>query len=307
DQDVPALVEYAAARNVGIHLWYNSGGPHTVINATPRDRMLDPEVRRDELRRIAAWGVRGIKVDFFQSDKQDRIQQYLDILNDARDARLLVNFHGATLPRGWQRTYPNLMSMEAVHGAEFYQVRYGPDAIHNVRLAYTRNIVGSMDYTPLTFAAAFQQLAISYGHQLALAVVFESGIQHFAERADGDPTLGFRKLLADAPFVKDFLREVPVAWDETRLLDGAPESHIVLARRRGEHWYVGALNGLEAPVVVDVPLDFLDAGTYAMRLIRSGAELDQLEEQVGESEAGGRLQVELRAKDGFVAVLEPAR
>jgi len=302
DDDVLALIDYANDAGVGLHLWYNSGGPHNqIMTETPRDKMHVAAARRAELARIASWGVRGIKVDFFQSEKQVHIAQYLDILDDAAREGLLVNFHGCTLPRGWQRTYPNLMTMEGVRGAENYKFFDGPDAIDNVRLAFTRNVVGSMDYTPVTFADGLEKTGLSYAHQVALAVVFESGLQHFADRADGTPGEGFAAVFAAAPFVRDFFAAVPAVWDETLLLSGSPDSHIVVARRSGEDWYISGLNGLPTPISIDVSLADLGGSPSAVRLIRSGAQLDQL--VLEEHTAADRLSLEMAGSDGFVALL----
>lgn len=302
DDDIVDLIQYADAAGVGIHLWYNSGGPHNrVLSETPRDRMLVAATRQAELARIASWGARGIKVDFFQSEKQVQIAQYLDILEDAARERLQVNFHGSTLPRGWQRTYPNLMSMEGVRGAENYKFFDGPDGIDNVRLALTRNVVGSMDYTPVTFVDALGKTGLTYAHQVALAVVFESGVQHFADQADGDPAHGFAAVFAAAPFARDFFAAVPAAWDETHLLSGSPDSHVVVARRSGDEWYVAGLNGLTEPISIDVPLAVTGDQPREMRLIRAGDRPDALVEEVGP--APQRLAITLLAADGFAARL----
>jgi len=305
ETEVPALVDYVGERGVGVLLWYNSGGPHNNVTASPRDRMHDAEVRRAELDRIAGWGVRGIKVDFFVSDKQDRITQYLEILDAAAERELMVNFHGCTLPRGWQRSHPNLMTMEAVAGGENYRTGGGPDALHNVRLAFTRNVVGSMDYTPMTFEAALNNVGIPYAHQLALAVIFESGWQHLADRADSDVTEGFRAVFAAFPFVDDFLSSVPTAWDDTRFLAGDPDSLVALARRKGDEWYLAAINGLDRSRELTLALGFLDSGSYGYRLIHSGAAPDALVEDQGSVTAADSLTVTLDPRDGFGARLSP--
>jgi alpha-glucosidase len=271
DTVVPALIEEAAAEGVGIFLWYNSGGEHNLNPGTPRDQMGDPELRDEAMAKISGWGAAGIKVDFFESDKQDRIQQYLGIAADAAAHELMVNFHGATLPRGWSRTYPNIVTHEAVHGAEYYETPIeGPRPIDNVRFAFTRNVVGPMDYTPLTFAAAQEEVGTSYAHQLALAVVFESGVQHFADRGDANPELGFRKLFADYPFTREVLMDVPAAWEETLLLEGHPDSHIVLARRSGTTWYVGAINGTDSTLSIGLEPSFLAEEEYELTAIIDG-------------------------------------
>ncbi len=308
EEVMPELVAEAAAQGVGVLLWYNSGGDHTFNHATPRDRMLDPEVRRAEMDLLETWGVAGIKVDFFESDKQDRIRQYLEILRDAAPRRLLVNFHGATLPRGWQRTYPHLMSHEAVRGAEYFRVLEGvprPGADEDVLYVFLRNVVGSMDYTPVAFADALREADLPYVHSLAQAVLFESGIQHFADTADADPDTGYRAVFRDAPFVREILSELPVVWDETLLLEGHPESHAILARRHGERWYVAGIAGADDEVETSIPLSFLDQGTYRLQLVTQGDEPPVMESEVRSVGAEEALEVRLAPRDGVFALLEP--
>jgi hypothetical protein len=146
--NIEDLVKYANSKNIGLSFWYNSGGPHNIVTEQPRDIMNDPSKRKEELKKLHDWGVKAIKVDFFQSDKQDIMKLYLDILKDAASQQIMVVFHGCTLPRGWSRTYPNLVSMEAVKGAEQYgwdSVFARQDAMLNTILAFTRNVVGRMD------------------------------------------------------------------------------------------------------------------------------------------------------------------
>jgi hypothetical protein len=307
EEKVEELVRYARDRGVGVLLWYNSGGPHNwMITETPRGRMHESAMRRAEFQTLSNWGVKGIKVDFFHSDKQDRIQQYLDILADARDFHLLVSFHGCTIPRGWERPYPNLMTMEAVMGAEQYKWGTGPSALDNVRLVFTRNVVGSMDYTPVTFEAAYRRRRMSYAHQLALSVLFESGWQCLADRADSDPEQGYRRIFRSYPYVEDFLRAVPVAWDETRFLAGTPDSHVVLARRHGEDWYVAGINGQErAGRPVSVPLRFLGPGLYDTWLIKGGATAQGFELESSQTTAEDALTHTMDPRDGFVVRLTP--
>ena len=304
---MPQLADYARARGVGILLWYNSGGPHNTMSAaTPRDRMHQPGVRRAELEKIAGWGVRGIKVDFFASDKQDRIGQYLGILRDAADNRLMVNFHGCTLPRGWQRTWPNLMSHEAVYGAENYNISDGPSSLHNVRLVFNRNVVGSMDYTPVNFKAALDARGITYAHQLALAVVFESGLVHFADRADSEEGAGYRKVFGVYPRVAAFLSEVPVAWDETRYVAGDPDTLAVLARRKAMTWYIAGISGpLEETANISLPLGELCLGSGRdYTLFESGQAADELDIVEGQADTGKDFNLSLGPRDGFVMVID---
>ena len=308
EQEVQNLVAEAEAVGVKLLLWYNSGGPHTTSPAeTPLNRMLDP-VRRDEMEKISDWGIAGIKVDFFNSDKQDRINQYIGILEDAADFELLVNFHGSTVPRGWQRTYPHLVTVEAVNGAEnnkFAGVGNAPTAIMNVQHALLRNAVGSMDYTPVVFASALATTGLPYAHSLALAVLFESGIQHFADRADSVPTAGYRAVFQAYPFVGDFLSTVPVAWDETRLVQGDIDSHVILARRRGADWYLAGIHAAEQSTDYTFALNFLNEGTYEISWITQGEDSDSFRVTVETVEAGASVTVNVPASGGFVATLTP--
>jgi alpha-glucosidase len=261
------LVRYANRKNVGVWLWYNSGGRHNKVMEHPRDIMSDSLRRNEEMKKIASWGVRGIKVDFFQSDKQWMIQHYIDILKDAEANHLMVNFHGCTIPRGWTRTYPHLLSMESVKGAESYI--FSDDfpqraPLHNVHLAFSRNIVGPMDYTPVTFSDNSFPHQTSWGHELALSVVFESGVVHFADHYSVYKNL--------APKVKELLASIPVVWDESTLLAGHPSSHIVVARRFGSDWYVAAINGTTNEISIGIDFGFLDHRTYDALVYEDSAE-----------------------------------
>jgi alpha-glucosidase len=200
--------------------------------------MWNADARRAEMARLQRWGVKGIKVDFFQSDKQHIIAQYLDILRDAAEFQLMVNFHGCTIPRGWERTYPHLLTMEAVKGAEAYSFdqSYPVNApAQNTIFAATRNVIGPMDYTPVTFSDNTYPHITTNPHELALGVIFESGAQHLADRVEA---------YFEAPeAVRNFLRDLPVAWDETRFVRGEPGKEFIIARRRGDIWYVAGING----------------------------------------------------------------
>jgi len=234
------LLDYAGRKNVRLLFWYNSGGRHNFITEQPRNRITEREKRRAEFAKLQALGVAGIKVDFFQSDKQDIIRLYQEILADAADFELLVNFHGSTIPRGWRRTWPNLISMEAVRGAEFYtfqkETDYDDEAPRqNAILPFARNIIGPTDYTPGYFSEPLAGRKTTSAHEAALLVMFETGIQHI-----GDSAESLLNLPAD---YRDYLRHLPTAWDETRLLAGYPGEHAVIARRSGESWYIAGING----------------------------------------------------------------
>jgi len=271
-----SLVDHGRTQDVGVCIWYNSGGKHTWARMVdPVDLMHERDIRRKEMAKIHEIGIAGIKVDFFGGDKQDRMQQYLGILDDALDYELMINFHGCTIPRGWERRYPNLVTMEAVRGAEAYPKNtksVKPTAIHNVRLTMTRNVVGSMDFTPVMFngrCVTDQPESQDYSFTLATAIAFESALAHYPDYADKDKG-GYRKVYADYPEVGELLRNIPTTWDETRLLSGDMDSHCLWARRKGSTWYVGGLNGkTDAAQELSVPCSFLGKGSYDMVRIES--------------------------------------
>ncbi len=262
------LAEYAAEKGIELSIWYNSGGPHSrVMDALPRDLMHIPEVRRAEMKRIREMGIRGIKVDFFQGDKQGTIQYYIDIIKDAADNELWVNTHGCTIPRGWDRTFPNLITMEAVRGAELYSWHMYPEQAvwQNTILPFTRNVLGSMDYTPVTFSDYTPEIKhiTTNAHELALSVIFESGVQHFADRAES-----YR---AQPKPVIDFLKNVPVVWDDTYFIDGYPGEFVIMARERESVFYVAGINGTMNKKSVSFKMPFLDNNTsYKVEIIKDG-------------------------------------
>jgi hypothetical protein len=301
------LVQYAAAQDIRVFVWYNSGGSHNTIPLGPRDLLDTPAQMQAEFAQLAQWGVAGVKIDFFRSDKQARIAQYRALLEAAAQHNLLVNFHGSTVPRGWHREFPNLVTSEAVLGAEYYKWLAGPTAMDNVRLVFTRNVVGSMDYTPLTFDAALTQQGISHAHQLALAGLFESALQVFADQADSDGQAGYRALFTGASYVADYLAELPTTWDETLLLEGSPDSHAVIARRSGERWYVSGINGEATARTVSVVLGDFANNFYSAQLIEQGATPDALVNTLSDLNFTSTLNVTLAPRGGFVLVLKPKK
>jgi len=229
------------------------------------------------------------------------IKYYLDILKDAADFQMMVYFHGCIVPRGWSRTYPNLMTMEAVRGAEWYN--NGPDftmtaPVHNTILPFTRNVVGPMDYTPVTFTNSQYPHVTSYGHELALSVLFESGIQHFADRPEGYDEL------PDA--AKTFLKEVPNAWDDTKLLDGYPGKDVMIARRKGNAWYIGGINGELREKKKTIKFDFLPDGIrYKLILIADGKHDKAFDTRYLVVDKSSSVDVRLLRRGGFAASLKP--
>jgi len=293
--------KYALSKGVRPLIWYNSGGPHTYVMATPRDRMLTHENREMEFRKLRDLGFAGVKVDFFESEKQDMIRYYLGILADAAAAQMMVYFHGCLVPRGWSRTYPNLMTCEAVRGAEWYN--NGPDftltaPAHNCMLPFTRNVVGPMDYTPVTFTNSQFPHVTSYGHELALSVVFESGLQHFADRPEGYDGL--------PNAARQFLMTVPNAWDDTKLLGGYPGQDVVMARRKGDGWWLGGINGTLREKTETLRFDFLPAGIkYRLTLIADGEHDRALATSYQVVDSSSESKVKMLRRGGFAAMLVP--
>ncbi|MEQ8552560.1 MAG: glycoside hydrolase family 97 catalytic domain-containing protein [Cyclobacteriaceae bacterium] len=299
--DLDDALAYIHSKGVRPLIWYNSGGDHTWVQATPKDRMLTHENRVEEFKMLNEKGIVGVKVDFFESEKQDMINYYLDILEDAADYEIMVYFHGCLVPRGWQRTYPHLMTYEGVRGAEWYN--NVPDftyeaPVHNTILPFTRNVVGSMDYTPVTFTNSQHPHITSYGHEMALGVLFESALQHMADRPDGYKSLPFE--------AQAFLRDIPTAWDDTKLVAGYPGQEVVMARRKGNAWYIGGINGEDKSKQQTLPLDFLSAETkYKLTLIADGAHDNKLSTSYEIVDNTSVLEVQMLRRGGFVVSLIP--
>jgi alpha-glucosidase len=296
-------LKYIHSKGVTPLIWYNSGGDHTWVPSTPKDRMLTHEARTEEFAKLKKLGIAGVKVDFFESEKQDMIKYYLDIVEDAAAHEMMVYFHGCLVPRGWARTYPNLMTYEGVKGAEWYNniPTFTMEAPrHNTILPFTRNVVGSMDYTPVTFTNSQHPHITSYGHELALSIVFESALQHMADRPQG-----YQELSDPA---KDLLREVPTAWDDTKFIDGYPGSDITIARRKNDRWYIGGISGEFREKKKSLRFDFLPEGTkYKLTLISDGIHDKTLAVQHSVVDRSSVVDVRMLRRGGFAAILKPVR
>ena len=245
-------VAYANAKGVKPLIWYNSSIGWINGAPGPKFRLNKPEDREKEFAWCEKIGVAGVKIDFFSGDTQQNMDYCIDLLESAARHHLLVNFHGAPIPRGWQRTWPNLMSTEGVYGAEWYNnVPHFTKkaAAHNATLPFTRNVIGPMDYTPCAFSDSQHPHITSHAHELALTVLFESGLQHLADRPES--------FLAQPAMVQYFLGHLPSVWDETRLVSGNPADHAVIARRSGATWYVAGINGTDAEKTVALNLSFI--------------------------------------------------
>jgi alpha-glucosidase len=282
--DVPGIADYAAKLGVRVMVW------------TAWKALRDPERREQLFARWASWGVAGVKVDFLLSDSAARMAIYDDIARTAARHRLTVVFHGSTVPRGIQRTWPNVLTMEAVRGTEHEMPGLGGETVdprHEVNLVFTRNAIGSMDYTPVTFTAPNR--ATTEAHRLALAVAFESGLQHLADSPEA---------YAQRGQATQVLRDVPTAWDDTRLLAGAPDRDATIARRAGDAWWIGSISATGARTET-VPLSFLSPGRmYRLHLVRDdGHGALAVEDRTVTS--ADELTVAVDRNGGFVARLTP--
>ena len=259
---IAELARYGKEKGVSLFLWYNSNGYWNDAPQTPIGKMNTAIERRREMAWMQRAGIRGIKVDFFGGDKQPMLQLYEDILSDANDFGLLVIFHGCTLPRGWERMYPNYAASEAVLASEnlhFSQDFCNKEAFNACIHPFIRNTVGSMDFGGSTlnkFYGADNQHGsrrmTSDVFALSTAVLFQSAVQHFALAPNN---------LDDAPqWAIDFMKEVPTTWDEVKFLDGYPGKYVVLARRHGDKWYVVGVNADSQPYTATLSLPFIDAG-----------------------------------------------
>ncbi|MNQ54352.1 Retaining alpha-galactosidase precursor [compost metagenome] len=262
---IAELAKYGAGKGVGLYLWYNSNGYWNDAPQSPRGKMDNSIIRRKEMAWMKSIGVKGIKVDFFGGDKQVTMKLYEDILTDANDFGLMVIFHGCTLPRGWERMYPNYAASEAVLASEnlhFGQASCDNEATNASIHTFIRNTVGSMDFGGSALNKFYNSGNIpnkgskrvtSDVFALATAVLFQSGVQHFALAPNN---------LTDAPiWAIDFMKEVPTIWDELRFLEGYPGKYVVFARRKGTKWYIAGINAQKETLKIKLKLPMLASGT----------------------------------------------
>ncbi|MDT0478912.1 glycoside hydrolase family 97 protein [Streptomyces doebereineriae] len=274
---MPELVDYARAKGVGIIVWIHQ-------------RDLDtPEERAQWLPTLEKWGVKGVKIDFMNSEAQPMLQWYDAILKETATHHLMIDFHGSTIPKGIQRTWPQVMTLEGVAGEE----KRTNTAAHLTTLPFTRNVIGSMDFTP----GAFQRVGLrpnSDAAEVGLSVVYESGLQMFA---------GTPESYEARPLARAYFDQVPAAWEDTRLLAGEPGQEAVLARRSGERWFLGGVYAGAARTAA-VPLA-LGPGRWLMETIRDGADGLVQDRQV--LRGGDTLSVDVVANGGFAALACPWR
>lgn len=289
-------MNYCKEKKVTPLIWYNSSTAW--CNPTPLYRLNTPEAREKEFKWLKEIGIQGVKIDFFGGDSITTMNYYIDLLEDAAKHKLLINFHGAAIPRGWQRTYPNLMSVEAVYGAEWYNNKptlTANAAWHNCTLPFTRNVIGPMDYTPCTFTDSQHPHITTDAHELALLVTFESALQHLADRPEG-----YRQQPVE---VQNFIKHLPVAWEDTHLLSGYPAESVVIARKSKDGWYISGLNGTESAKTLDVNMDFIQASIQSIQLFSDSTDGKQMKIENLSSD-NKELNIECQPRGGFVVCVK---
>jgi hypothetical protein len=253
------LVSYARSKNVDVFLWYNSNGTVNDAPQGPRNGMNTSVARKKEMSWLKEIGVKGLKVDFFGGDKQETMRLYEDILSDANEYGLMIIFHGATLPRGWERMYPNYVGSEAVLASEMLVFSEGirnAEAYNATMHPFIRNTVGSMEFGGVILNKYLtksnegrNKRVTTDAFQLATAVLFQNPVQMFALTPNN---------LTDVPsFEIDFMKNVPTTWDETLYIDGYPGKYCVIARRHGNQWYVAGANATKEVLKLKVSLPML--------------------------------------------------
>lgn len=299
--NIEDIARYATSKGIKPLMWYNSSTNWIGETApTPLYRLNKKEDRQKEFAWLNSIGVKGVKIDFFPGDMASIMDLCIDILEDAADYKLLVNFHGATVPRGWQRTYPNLMSIEGVYGAEWYN--NGPTlteraAEHNATLPFTRNVIGPMDYTPGTFSNSQHPHITTYAHELALTALFESGIQHMPDKPESYYSLPEK--------VQEFLSKLPAAWDDTKLLSGYPGNEVVIAREKDGKWYIAGINGTKEKRDISFTLERLGLkGSCKCSIIKDGNNDKDFSISEVSINTKGTVNISCLPMGGFVIVTE---
>ena len=301
--NIEDAINHARQKGVRPLIWYNSSTAWINGAPGPKFRINTPEKREKEFTWLEKSGVAGVKIDFFDGDTQPTMAYCIAILKCAARHHLLVNFHGATIPRGWQRTFPNLLSTEGVYGEEWYNnlpVLTNKAACHNATLPFTRNVIGPMDYTPCAFSDSQHPHITSNAHELALTVLFESGLQHLADKPESYYT--------QPAEVQHFFGKIPVAWDDTRFIAGYPGRYVIIARRKGETWYIAGINGTDKGLRTNLNLK-------GLRLPSTPLYIESFEDNTCKKDpwkikkGKGRLpdQVTMIPRGGFIFIIQPRK
>jgi hypothetical protein len=293
------LVRYAKSKKVEVFLWYNSNGSFNDAPQGPRNKMSSAIERKKEMKWLQETGVKGMKVDFFGGDKQETMRLYEDILSDANDYGLMIIFHGATLPRGWERMYPNFVGSEAVVASEMLIFSGGvreAEAVNATMHPFIRNAVGAMEFGGVLLNKFLvksnegrNKRLTADAFQLATAVLFQNPVQMFGLTPNN---------LTDVPaFEIDFMKQVPTTWNETVYIDGYPGKYSVIARRHGKDWYVAGVNAQKEAITLKLMLPML-AGKKVKLCNDNAEKVTGLTEVTVKKD--GELEVEIQPNGGFV-------
>ncbi|HKM45378.1 MAG TPA: glycoside hydrolase family 97 catalytic domain-containing protein [Dysgonamonadaceae bacterium] len=297
------LIAYANSKNVDVFLWYNSNGAFNDAPQSPRDKMNTSIARKKEMKWLRDAGVKGLKVDFFGGDKQETMRFYEDLLSDGNDYGLMMVFHGCTLPRGWERMYPNFVGSEAVLASEmliFSQDVREKEAFHATLHPFIRNTVGSME-----FGGVFLNKYLNKGNtqgqkrlttdvfQIAIATLFQSPMQMFA--------LTPNNLTDSKDILIDYMKDVPTTWDETVYIDGFPGKYAVIARRNGQNWYISGVNALTDPIKLKLQLPMVAGKSGSLYYDNDQSEAQFANKKVN---SDGSIEVTMQPNGGFVFVNE---
>lgn len=300
---IEELVEYARSKNVGIFLWYNSNGSWNDAPQGPRNCFSTSIARKKEMKWLQEIGVKGLKVDFFGSDKQSMIQLYEDILSDANEYGMMVIFHGCTIPRGWERLYPNYVGSEAVLASEnlmFGQRANDDEAKSACTHPFIRNASGAMEFGGSALNKRWSRdnqhgnyRRTTDAFELATAVIFQNPVQNFALAPNN---------LYDVPaFEISFMKNVPTTWDDVKFIDGYPGRFCIMARRHGSRWYLCGINAEKAPMKVEIDLAAVGLPLGECHIISDGKDRNALEQTFVPK--NGILKLEMQPDGGFVAEL----
>lgn len=300
--DMPEILRYAKSKNVGVWVWLQW-------------KQLDWQME-EALRTYERWGIKGIKVDFMDRSDQEMVDYYHKLLTMTAKYHIMVDLHGAYPPNGLVRTYPHYLTQEGVMGAEYNKWSERVTATHNVTLPFTRMILGPIDYTPGGFRHAtpeeFPQLrrnTLPYvkttrGQALAMFVVYDSPLQMLA-----DSPITYSKTNGKWPQPQsdwqdglEFIKDVPVIWDETRILQGDIGEYIVSARRKGSDWYIGAMTN-ESARTLNIPLNFLAKGSYSAQVWEDGETISSLNKSESKQSANQSINLKLAPSGGAVVLL----
>ena len=293
------LINYAHSKKVDVFLWYNSNGSFNDAPQGPHNRMNTSIARKEEMKWLKKMGVKGLKVDFFGGDKQETMRLYEDILSDANDYGLMIIFHGCTLPRGWERMYPNYVGSEAVLASEmliFNQHTRENEAFYATLHPFIRNTVGCMEFGGVLLNKFLvksnkdrNKRLTTDAFQLATAVLFQNPVQNFALTPNN---------LTDVPaFEIDFMRKIPTTWDETVFIDGYPGKYAIIARRNGNNWYVAGVNANREPLTLTLKIPM-----FAGENVKLYGDDEKMQTFIKDSKINktGEFKVTIQPQGGFV-------